>query len=50
MNAIKIDPAHWERFLHDVLAMVKQLGIPISFLTFSCDDLHENELISVISK
>ena len=50
MNAIKIDPAYWERFLHDVVAMVKQLGIPKFISTFPCDDLHENELISVISK
>ena len=28
MNCIKGTPAYWEKFLFDLLAMVKQLGIP----------------------
>ena len=50
MNAIKGTPAYWKKFLHEVLAMVKQLGIPTFFLTLSCADLRWNELISIISK
>ena len=42
-------PAYWKRFLFDVLAMVKQLGIPTFFLTLSCADLRWNELIDIIS-
>ena len=50
MNAIKGTSAYWKKFLHEVLAMVKQLGIPTFFLTLSCADLRWNELISIISK
>ena len=32
MNSIKGIPAYWKHFLYDVLAMVKQLGIPCIFL------------------
>ena len=49
MNAIKGTPAYWKKFLHEILAMVKQLGIT-TFLTLSCADLRWNELISIISK
>ena len=28
MNSVKGSPPYWEQFLYDVLAMVKQLGIP----------------------
>ena len=50
MNAIKGTPAYWKKFLHEVLAMVKQLGIRTFFLTLSCADLRWSELISIISK
>ena len=39
MNSIKGSPAYWKNMLSDVLAMVKQLGIPSFFLTLSCADL-----------
>ena len=42
--------AYWKKFLHKVLAIVKQLGIPTFFLTLSCADLIWNELISIIPK
>ena len=50
MNSIKGTPAYWEKILQEVLAMVKQLGLPTFFLTLSCADLRWNELISIISK
>ena len=50
MNTIKGTPAYWKKFLHEVLVMVKQLGLPTFFLTLSCADLRWNELISIISK
>ena len=39
MSSVKGTPAYWKQFLYDVLAMVKQLGIPTYFLTLSCADL-----------
>ena len=50
MSSIKGTPAYWKKFLHQVLAMVKQLGTPTFFLTLSCADLRWNELISIIFK
>ena len=38
MSSFKGTPAYWKQFLHDVLAMVKQLGIPTHLLTLSCAD------------
>ena len=49
MNSIKGTPAYWKKFLHEVLAMVKQLGLPKFFMTLCCADLRWNELISIIS-
>ena len=39
MSSIKGIPAYWKKSLHQVLAMVKQLGTPKFFLTLSCVDL-----------
>ena len=50
MNTIKGTPAYWKRFLQEVLAMVKQLGLPTFFLTLSCADLRWNDLVSIIKK
>ena len=48
---IELSPVKYlKRFLYEVLAMVKQLGIPTFFMTLSCADLHWNELISIIAK
>ena len=48
MSTIKGTPAYWKKLLYEVLAMVKQLGLPTFFITLSCADLHWNELISII--
>ena len=42
-NTVKGTPAYWQRFLFEVSAMVKQLGLPTFFMTFSCADLTLNE-------
>ena len=42
------DSAYWKEFLHQVLAMIKQLGTPTFLLTLSCADLPWNELLSII--
>ena len=39
MSSVKGIPEYWKQFLYDILAMVKQLGIPTCFLTLSCADL-----------
>ena len=50
MNPVKGTPAYWKIFLFEVLAMVKQLGLPTFFMTLSCTDLRWNELVLIISK
>ena len=42
MNPIKGTPAYWKMFLFEVLAMVKQLGLPTYFMTLSCADFRCN--------
>ena len=50
MSSIKGTPAYWKKKLFEVLAMVKQLGIPTFFMTLSCADLRWNELVEIIPK
>ena len=50
MNNIKGTPVYWKRFLLEVLAMVKQLGLSTFFMTLSRADLRWDELVSIISK
>ena len=50
MNMLKGTPAYWKRFLLEVLAMVKVLGLPAYFMTLSCADLRWNELVEIIQK
>ena len=50
MSSIRGTLAYWEKFLHQVLAIVEQLVTPIFFLTLPCADLWWNELISIIFK
>ena len=45
MMHIKGTPAYWKKVLYEVLAMVKQLGLPIFFKILSCADVKWNELI-----
>ena len=48
MNTQKGTPAYWKRFQLEVLAMIKQLGLPTFFITLSCADLRWHELIEII--
>ncbi|XP_066911584.1 uncharacterized protein [Clytia hemisphaerica] len=50
MNNLKGTPAYWKRFLYETLAMVKQLGLPTWFMSFSCADLRWPEIIEIIQK
>ena len=50
MNSIKGASAYWKKFLFDVWAVVKQLGLPTFFITLSSAALKWNELVSIINK
>ena len=50
MNTLKGTPAYWKRVQLEVLAMIKQLGLPTFFITLSCADLRWHELIEIIYK
>lgn len=43
-------PPYWQKFMYEVVAMVKQLGISTWFMTLSCDDLRWPELFQIIGK
>ena len=42
-------PPYWQKFMYEVVAMVKQLGIPTWFMT-SCADLRWPELFQIIAR
>ena len=44
VSLVKGTPAYWNRFLNDVLALVKQSGIPTYFLILSYADPKLEEL------
>ena len=50
MNSIKGTPACWKKFMHEAMAMVKQLGVSPFFLILSCADLRWNDMFYVIFK
>ena len=43
-------PPYWQKFMYEVVAMVKQLGIPTWFMTLSCADLRWNELFQIVAR
>ena len=43
-------PPYWQKFMYEVVAMVKQLGISTWFMTLSCDNLRWPELFQIIGK
>ncbi|CAB3995694.1 Hypothetical predicted protein [Paramuricea clavata] len=43
-------PPYWQKFMYEVVAMVKQLGIPTWFMTLSCADLRWSELFQIVSR
>ncbi|KXJ10654.1 ATP-dependent DNA helicase PIF1 [Exaiptasia diaphana] len=43
-------PPYWQKIMYEVIAMVKQLGIPTWFMTLSCEDLRWNDLFQIIAK
>ena len=49
-KTIRNSPQYWEQQKKDVVAMIRQLGIPTLFLSFSANDLHWTELIVTLGK
>lgn len=43
-------PPYWQKFMYEVIAMVKQLGIPTWFMTLSCADLRWPELFQILAR
>ena len=43
-------PPYWQKFMYEVIAMVKQLGIPTWFMTLSCADLRWPELFQIVGR
>ncbi|CAB0002561.1 unnamed protein product, partial [Nesidiocoris tenuis] len=50
LKQIRGSPAYWEDRKKAVLAMIRQLGKPAIFLTFSAAELHSPELIVILFK
>ena len=50
LRQIPGSPPYWQRFMYEVIAMVKQLGIPTWFMTLSCADLRWPELFLIIAR
>lgn len=50
LQKIPGSPSYWKKFQNEVLAMVKQLGMPTWFMTLSCADLRWKELLTIICK
>ena len=43
-------PPYWQKFMYEVVAMLKQLGIPTWFMTLSCADLRWPELFQIVGR
>ena len=50
MREIPGSPSYWQKFMYEVVAMVKQLGIPTWFMTLSRADLRWHELFQIIAR
>ena len=50
LRQIPGSPPYWQKFMYEVVAMVKQLGIPTWFMTHSCADLRWPELFQIIAR
>ncbi|KAI5614793.1 hypothetical protein C0J50_11103, partial [Silurus asotus] len=48
MQPLRGTPAYWEKTLKDLQAMIRQLGVPTFFCTFSAAEMRWPEVITVI--
>ena len=50
LKDVRGTPAYWQKVHHEVLAMIRQLGIPTWFLTLSAADMKWPEVIQIIAR
>ncbi|OXA50541.1 hypothetical protein Fcan01_15287 [Folsomia candida] len=50
MSAIRGTSAFWRKYTGDLIAMVKSLGVPTFFFTFSYDDLNSSDSVNALLK
>ncbi|KAI4881835.1 hypothetical protein NFI96_007838, partial [Prochilodus magdalenae] len=50
MQPLRGTPAYWERTMKDLFAMLRQLGIPTFFCTFSAAEMRWPEMITTIKR
>ena len=50
LRQIPGSPPYYQKFMYEVVEMVKQLGIPTWFMTLSCTDLRWPELFQIIAR
>ncbi|XP_052680033.1 uncharacterized protein LOC128160727 [Crassostrea angulata] len=48
LQAVRGSPAYWEKTMRDLFAMLKQLGIPTFFITFSAAERRWTEIMEAI--
>ena len=49
LQTVRGTPQFWAKMTYEVLAMLKQLGVPTFFITLSADDYHWPEIIQTIA-
>lgn len=49
LKNVRGSPPYWQKVFYDVLAMVRQLGCPMWFVSMSAADLHWPELLTLIN-
>ena len=50
MSSIRGSASYWKKYTADIIAMIKQLGIPTFFFTFSFDDLNSFDCVNAMWK
>ena len=50
LKHVRGSPAYYQTLLYDILAMIRQLGIPTWFLTLSAADMQWPDVIQNIAK
>ena len=50
LKEVRGTPAYWQKVHYEVLAMIRQLGIPTWFLTLSAADMKWPEVIQIIAR
>jgi hypothetical protein len=46
MSSIRGSASYWKQYAGDLIAMIKQLGLPTFFITFSSDDLNSSDSLA----